>query len=69
MKRSFTLRRNSDGTVTFRSGKYIEHFDPREKGLMETYEHIRIAAVTAGLSLSQPLLEELLHEARGLKNL
>jgi len=66
-KQVFTLRRNRDGTVTFKTGRYRESFDARDKGLYETYEYIKMLAVTAGMSLSQELLEDLLREARGLK--
>jgi len=67
-KKSFTLRRNKDGTVTFRCGRYVESFDARDKGLLETYEYIRVAAVTAGLSLSEESLADLMREVRGLKS-
>lgn len=71
-KKSFSVRRNADGTVTFKTRKpngrwYYEHIDVQHKGMLETYDAIRYAAVTAGLSLSEPLLEDLLREARGLK--
>ena len=68
-KKSFILRRNKDGTVTFRSGRYVEHFDPRDKGLLQTYDCIKFAAVTAGISLTQETLEDLMREARGLKDM
>jgi hypothetical protein len=67
MKKSIVLRRNRDGTVTFRSGRYVEHIDVRMLGMLETYEAIRYAAVTAGVSLTDDLLAELLREARNLK--
>jgi hypothetical protein len=71
-RKSFILRRNADGTVTFKTRKpngrwYVEHFSTDDKGLLQTYEYIKAAAVTAGISLSEPLLEELLREAQGLK--
>lgn len=68
VKRSFTVRRHVDGTVTFKSERYIEHIDVRHLGLLETYEALKYAAITAGLSLNEHTLEELFRLARGLDN-
>lgn len=72
MRHDFTLRPNADGTATFRARRpdgrrYVEHFDVRDKGLVETYEAIRWSAVTAGLPLGEDMLEDLMREVRGLK--
>lgn len=73
MKRDFTLRRNADGTATFRTRnpdtgrRYIEHLDPRLEGPFTTFERIKWAARTANLNLSDDLVEDLMREARGLK--
>lgn len=66
-RRNYSLRVNRDGTVTFKSGRYVEHIDIRWIGYLETYERLKLAALSAGFSLSQSTLEELLKEARGLK--
>lgn len=66
MKATITLRRNRDGTVTFKYGRYVESFDVEGKGLYETYEAIKWIAVTAGISLSESDLQDLYQEARGL---
>ena len=68
MKTTFTLRRNRDGTATFRYGRYVEHIDPRHLGLMQTYEAIKYAAITAGLPLTEETLLDLMQTARGLKD-
>jgi hypothetical protein len=72
VKRTLSVRRNRDGTVTLRAAlpdgrKYVEHFDVESKGLLETFESVRFAALTAGLHLSDRSLEDLLREARGLQ--
>jgi hypothetical protein len=67
-KKTFTIRRNKDGTVTFRTKTFVEHFDGRDKGMLETYEYIKTLAVTAGISLNQETLEELLRDVRGLND-
>jgi hypothetical protein len=60
------VKRHVDGTVTFKFGRYIEHIDMRHLGLFESYEALKYAAITAGLSLSEEPLEELFRIARGL---
>ena len=66
VKASIVLRRNKDGTATFRYGRYVESFDVEGKGLYETYEAIKWIAITAGIELSDGVLEEFFREARGL---
>ncbi len=68
-RRNYTLRVHKDGTITFKSGRYVEHIDIRFIGYLETYERLKIAALTAGFSLKESTLEELLKEARGLKGI
>jgi hypothetical protein len=67
MRKLFSLRRNSDGTVTFRCERYVEHFSVKDKTYVETYEAIRWGCLTAGLELQQDTLEELLREVRNLR--
>jgi len=52
--------------VTFKYGRYVESFDVEMLGAYETYERIRYAAITAGLSLNDETMAELLREAKGL---
>lgn len=66
MRQTFTLRRTRDGVVTFKYGRYVESFDVEMLGAYETYERIRYAAITAGLSLNDETMAELLREAKGL---
>jgi hypothetical protein len=64
-RRTFTLRRTGS-TVVFKSGDYVESFDVEVLGAYQTWERIKWAAFTSGVSLSDVVLEELLLEARGL---
>lgn len=57
-----TLRRNRDGTVTIRSGRYREHVDVRFKGPFDTYEAIKWAIITAGFSLSEQEIERMVRQ-------
>lgn len=66
MKKTFTIRRNKDETITFRYGGYVEHLGIEGKGMLQIYEGIKYAAITAGLSLTEETLEELLRESQGL---
>jgi hypothetical protein len=66
MKAQVVLRRNADGTATFKYGKYRESFEVVNKGYVETYEAIKYAAITAGIVLSEEILDEFLHEAKQL---
>jgi hypothetical protein len=65
---AFDLRRNADGTITVRRGSYVEHFDVRDKGMLETYEAIRWGLVTANVPTSPAMLEDLFREVKGLKD-
>lgn len=56
-----------NGTVTFRYGRYVESFDIRDLGFLQTYERIKFAAITAGLPLTEQTLEDLFREVKGLK--
>jgi hypothetical protein len=56
-----------NGTVTFRYGKYVESFDIRDLGFLQTYERIKFAAITAGLPLNEDTLQDLFREIKGLK--
>lgn len=67
-RKTFTIKRHGDGTVTFRSGRYVENIDIRYKGMLETYEAIKYAAISAHIVLNQDTLEEVLREAKGLKS-
>ena len=58
-ERVLTLKRNEDGTVTIQSGRYREHVDVRFKGPFDTYEAIKWAIITAGFSLPEEEIEEL----------
>jgi hypothetical protein len=66
MKRSYSLRLNKDGTITFRSGTYIEHFEMQ--GLTETYDRVKYAAVCADISLNEATLERDLKELLGKRS-
>lgn len=68
MRRTLTLKRHKDGTVTLRcpETRYVEHIDASGKGYMETYEAVRFAAITAGFSPTADDLMELFREAKGL---
>lgn len=66
MRQTFTLTRHKDGTVTFKFGRYIEHFIVSDKTYVETYEYIKWTAITAGLQLNQETLEDLLRRVRNL---
>lgn len=65
-KKQFLLTRSTKGIVTFQYGKYIESFDVEVVGIYETYERIKWAAITAGLTLTEETMEQLTQEARGL---
>lgn len=54
-----TLKRNGDGTVTIRSGRYREHVDVRFKGPFDTYEAIKWAIITAGFSFDDAEIEQM----------
>lgn len=64
--KTFNIRRNRDGTITFRFGRYVEHIGIEGKGFLQIYESIKYAAITAGLSLTDSHVEELLREVQGL---
>jgi hypothetical protein len=66
IKKVVSLRRYADGTVEFRAGSYRETIDAANLGDWETYEWIKWAAITAGISLTEEYLEELFREARGM---
>lgn len=66
MKKVLRLRRNADGTVTLRCGRYVEHIDAANKGLVDTWDSVKIAAMTAGFHLTPEEIDELFREARGL---
>lgn len=65
-RKTVSLRRNADGTATFRYEGYVQHVDVANLGLLETYEHVKFAAICAGLQLSEETLDELFRAARGL---
>lgn len=65
-RKSFIFRRNADGTVTFRVGRYIEHIDASNMGSVELYDRLQYAAITANLPLTEKTLMELWEEAKGL---
>jgi hypothetical protein len=58
---------NHQGVVTFKYGRYVESFDIRDLGFLQTYERIKFAAITAGLPLTEETLEDLFREVKGLK--
>lgn len=65
------VTRNADGTATFRTighnGRpYVEHIDTRDLGMFQTYERLKYAAITAGMSLSEQTLHDLFRIAKGL---
>jgi hypothetical protein len=59
-KKTFTLRSNADGTITFRYDRYVEHFE--RKGPFDTYENIKWAAISAGINLDEHTLTQLYQE-------
>ena len=65
-RKTLDVRRNKDNTVTVRFGDYVEHFDISTKGMYETYEYIKYAMISAGLSPDGETLEELLREVKQL---
>lgn len=66
MIKKYQLTRTKNGVVTFKFEGYIESFDVQVLGVYETYERIRWAAITAGITLTEVSMEQLLLEARGL---
>ena len=60
---SYTLTRKGS-VVTFKCGKYIESFDVEMLGWYETYERVKYAAITAGVSLNEDTIEKLMKEVR-----
>jgi hypothetical protein len=64
MKATVSLRRNRDGTATFKYGGYVESFEINGKERDEVYEHIRWIAITAGIPLSKEVLLDMYKETR-----
>lgn len=54
-KRTLSIRKNSDGTVTIfaQNPKYVESIDIRELYPEEKYEKIKWAILTAGFAFSE----------------
>lgn len=65
-RESFKLD-NKNGTVTFKYGSFVESFDIEFLGPYDTFERIRYAAITAGISLSDETLEQLLREVKNFE--
>jgi hypothetical protein len=52
-KRTLTIRKNSDGTVTIGSGRYVEHVDVKTKTPEKKFEAVKWAILTAGFYFSE----------------
>jgi hypothetical protein len=64
-KVNYTLRARN-GVVTFKTGRYVESFDIRDLSIYESWERIRFAALTAGITLNEDTVTKLLREVKGL---
>lgn len=67
MKRALSIRKNRDGTATIRAtapGRcYVEHIGVEGKTPYEAYDTIRWAVITAGFSVEEHDLAEMVRAA------
>ncbi len=56
-QRTLTVRKNADGTVTIRGGRYVESFNLEFKSHWDKYEYIRSAIITAGFTYTEEIEE------------
>ena len=47
-KKTLSVRKNADGTVTIKSGGYVENIDVRAKTPWQKYDAVKWAILTAG---------------------
>lgn len=59
------LKRNADATLTVRVGRAKEHIGLDGKTHEQTFEAVRCAIYSKGISLSEIEIAELLHQAMG----
>jgi hypothetical protein len=62
MKATFNVRKNTDGTLTIKVGRKIEHFTIEGKSRAELYDLIRYAAIGAGVFLTKDGIEDILYK-------
>ena len=61
---TYSVRKNADGTMTFRAGRYVEAISTTGKTPVELAVVLRWAAVTAGISVKE---EDITRTIQGLK--
>lgn len=61
-KRTLSVRKNADETVTIKLGKYVESVNIAEKSPFERYESVRWAIITAGLEYTNEVDKMVLKE-------
>jgi hypothetical protein len=64
-KKTLTVRKNRDGTITIRSDRYVEHVDTRGKLPWEKYEIVKWAIVTARIPFTAEI-EEIVRDELGV---
>jgi hypothetical protein len=64
MRKTVTLRKNRDGTVLLRAGRYVESFDPFHLTKDELVDRVRWIAITGNVSMSEDSIRDLLRENR-----
>lgn len=55
-----SVRKNSDGTITVRVGKAIEHVDPRFKEKGQAFDCVKYALISKGASFEDISVAEML---------
>jgi hypothetical protein len=63
MRKTFNIRRNTDGTITVRVGRHVEHIST-DRGKAETYDSVKYALISKGVNLTNVSLIEILDELR-----
>jgi hypothetical protein len=54
--------RNTDGTITVRVGRKVEHISTSTKSKAEIFEAVKYAAISKGASLSDEALTQVLFQ-------
>jgi transglutaminase-like putative cysteine protease len=56
-QQTLSVRKNADGTMTIRSGKYKESVEIRSKTPFEKFEAVKWAILTAGFAFTEEVEE------------
>lgn len=63
--KTIRVRINSDGTLTVRVGRAVEHFDVAEKTKAEIFDSVKWAIISKGIIMDDVAVTELLQEVQG----